>query len=1126
MKNKTKLLFAGILAAFLMLAVPFAVVSFDADDADATSYTEVGNWDQLETAINNSEISAIKFVNNIVYESDTEGEYGLQITRSMEIDGNGYTLSRMTESSVDNWGFVNISGIGNGEVTIKGLTIDFAGGNRSRSINVVESQNLTLNIFNTKINNGTHYPLFIGSDSVNVNITSSGEKDKESELRGYCAIRIEANNASINVTDTRLIGNNTYSGVTSSYCTIMVNNGCSANITLENTDVTSIYENDVPGYQYAFYFYEGATGSVDIKNNVTFKTLNGESPADTYFGAGDAVAIFNGTLKGKVEATEVDSTQTFSITGYDGNSLSGLKVYGDAISNDAKCNISVSNIKTADAGILVKNAGDVTISNCEVTGSVALEQDFKTNGGILVSQSNSATILDNIVTCNETEDGKSFFGVGVQKVRSAVISYNEIYGIDNAVWADMTLPNEDKSKVVGSSVTINGNSLKWGSNQDGFEGRGIRSESYETVMINGNTFIPNPNETIDVGNVAKITYTGKVQFKGNFIGANKADCGIDFIDSTGKDVFVDIASNFGTSDIAADGNWYISKSIKCSLMTISGNVVFGSDFVANNMMEFGVPYGFSGSISISAKDGASFNGLYVRSYWQPSGNPPQDIESVSISNIKSSNGISVIHLNGDVTIEDCTIIGNIGGNKYNHKIGGICVNIAKKTTINNNVIDFDGEYSEGYFGIDLLRCGPTVIVTNNKVYDAPDNAFCYQNNTKYSKSDVVLTISGNTFSEWACSEEEEGRGIRAASIKDIYVQDNQFLKSYSGSSNEDGNLMKVTAYTGTFEFERNFMNGYELRGDIKTGAGSDTFIDAGTIFDSLEVKSGEIYNCFDVTINDVIEIEDGGFFSLVEGGSLYLEPNATITGTINGPDDTCLTLTNIKAGDLGISIVGGSITLHGSVFGTPGSSVVVNSDDITLDGEFTGAIVRVESGYTVGVGDELVFSAGTEVVLESDAEFSKDPVFEAGTKLKIGTGSSAEVIEITETSKVSSSGVVRTSFDLMIDSENGTVYYNGLETYSIKVFVGDKYGEYLDGLYVKPDAGYIMFRWVDSNGMPVVDSTTIDEGDELVAVCAPVPVSSEVEESAGFDIADHVVLIEAVIAVLVLIGFVAYIRKN
>ena len=805
--------------------------------------------------------------------------------------------------------------------------------------------------------------------------------------------------------------------------------------------------------------------------------------------------------------------------------IAGLIVDGNG--ND----VTISGIKSQDAGILVKNTDVVTITNCEVTGSVALEKDSKTNGGILVSQSNSATISNNSVTCNKEEDSKSFFGVGVQKVMSAVISYNEIYGIDNAVWADMTLPNEvtsDKKpiKVVGSIVTINGNSLSWGSDENGFDGRGVRSESYETVMINGNTFILNPKETIDVGNVAKITFTGKVQFEGNFIGADKADCGIDFIDSTGKDVFVDIASNFGTSDIAADGNWYISKSIKCSLMTISGNVVFGSDFVADNMMEFGVPYGFSGSISISAEDGASFNGLYVRSYWQPSGNPPQDIESVSISNIKSSNGISVIHLNGDVTIEDCTIIGNIGGTKYKQKIGGICVNIAKKTTINNNVIDFDGEYSEGYFGIDLLRCGPAVIVTNNEVYDAPDNAFCYQNNAKYPKSDVVLTISGNTFSEWACSEEEEGRGIRAASIKDIYVQDNQFLKSYSGSSNEDGNLMKVTAYTGTFEFERNFMNGYELRGDIKTGAGSDTFIDAGTIFDSLEVKSGEIYNCFDVTINDVIEIEDGGFFYLVEGGSLYLEPNATITGTINGPDHTCLILTNIKAGDLGISIVGGSITLHGSVFGTPGSSVVVNSNDITLDGEFTGAIVRVKSGYTVGVGDELVFSAGTEVVLESDAEFSKDPVFEAGTKLTIVTGASTEVIQVTETSKVSSLGVIRTSFDLMIDSENGTVYYNGLETYSIKVFVGDKYGEYLDGLYVKPDAGYIMFRWVDSNGMPVVDSTTIDEGDELVAVCAPVPVSSDVEESAGFDIADHVVLIEAVIAVLVLIGFVAYIRKN
>ena len=40
MKDK-KLLFIGVLTAFLMLAVPFAVISFDAEDVDADSTTNV-----------------------------------------------------------------------------------------------------------------------------------------------------------------------------------------------------------------------------------------------------------------------------------------------------------------------------------------------------------------------------------------------------------------------------------------------------------------------------------------------------------------------------------------------------------------------------------------------------------------------------------------------------------------------------------------------------------------------------------------------------------------------------------------------------------------------------------------------------------------------------------------------------------------------------------------------------------------------------------------------------------------------------------------------------------------------------------------------------------------------------
>ena len=86
MKNK-KLLFIGVLTAFLMLAVPFAVISFDADDVvaadgDSTGEITVTDEDSLKGALLNSSINIIKVQGMI------ELSKGLvQVERSVKIAG-------------------------------------------------------------------------------------------------------------------------------------------------------------------------------------------------------------------------------------------------------------------------------------------------------------------------------------------------------------------------------------------------------------------------------------------------------------------------------------------------------------------------------------------------------------------------------------------------------------------------------------------------------------------------------------------------------------------------------------------------------------------------------------------------------------------------------------------------------------------------------------------------------------------------------------------------------------------------------------------------------------------------------------------------------------------------------
>jgi len=870
MKNK-KLLFAGILAAFLMLAVPFAVVAFDTDDADATSYTEVGNWDQLETAINNSEISAIKFVNNIVYESDTEGEYGLQITRSMEIDGNGYTLSRMTKSG-DDWRFVNISGIENGTVTIKGLTIDFAGGNYSRSINVSYSQNITLNIFNTKVSNGTHYPVNITPSCTNVNliINETELNSEDGDIKGYCALNIWGTGHTITITNSTLVGNNIHPyHEDNSFSTITINSNSSADITIIDSTIKTLSVND--NEQRAVYFSTGSSGSLKISGD---STVEMDAP-------GYAMIFLN-------EGIDVD--------------LEGL-----------------------------------TLTTTKNENLIYTESDIEFGSGFETDKLLEVSVCSDVNLIGSPNN--SFHGLTVE-------SYDEGY-------YDVVI---DGINSVGAGILVsNAGSVN-------IENCTVSNVDQESVYFGGNIF------GIGASNVNSITIVG---------------CDINNVESTVR---------------AGDG---------------------------------------------SGKDGI---GIFL-----------DQIEKEVI-------------------------------------IGG------QDDTDSNTVV------CTGHNAILITSSSADVKIQNNEISDWTSNA------------DKNCGSSSGEF--------KAGRALRiVATGKTVTISDNVFSKTYSGALVDLGNVAKITG-AEYVSFSNNSMSGIGVLETISSEA-SEVFIDAGTIVVSLTFsKSSESakYYCYGIKASGTVTIKEDADFILLRGGVLELSEGAALTGTVNGPDGARITFTGIVAGPGGATLTGGSI-IAGGMF-TSGS-VTINTDGNVLDGTFDDVDLTIDD-VEVEINDNVVFTNGTTVVLENGAKFTEDPVFEAGTELIIGTGSSAEVIQITETSKVSSAGTVRTGFQLPIFCENGSVSYHGSYVSYITAFVGDKFEDYAYDLFVDPDPGYMMYKWTDENGILLMDSSTLNDGDVLVAVCVPVPEPSgtEVEESSGFDIADHVVLIEAVIAVIILIGFVAYIRKN
>ena len=532
----------------------------------------------------------------------------------------------------------------------------------------------------------------------------------------------------------------------------------------------------------------------------------------------------------------------------------------------------------------------------------------------------------------------------------------------------------------------------------------------------------------------------------------------------------------------------------------SGKVTFTENFETDELITIDT----NGNLDIFGVEGNSLAGLVV------DGNG----YNVTISGLMTESvGIAVFDADV-VKIQNCNVCSvNKELYQYSHNIFGIRVSESNDVTISGNVIsDIETITVEGIkydgVGIGIYKIDESIAINEgNVVSDTGHNSIWIVDSINAS-----VTIEDNEIFNWAI--DGEGRAIRIQNVNSTVISDNLFSKDTVSKDLES-----------TVKVDRNPSKEISVtfNGDILSG--NTIFIDDGTTYDSLSVDAESTYYCYDTTICGNLSAEGDSAFHIAKGGMLSLLSGATINCTINGPGDARITFYGVSAGPGGATLTGGSI-IAGGMF-TSGS-VTISTDGNVLDGTFSNVDLTIDD-VEVEINDNVVFTNGTKVVLENGAKFTEDPVFEAGTELIIGTGPSAEVIPITETSKVSSAGTVRTGFQLPILCENGTAYYKNDEVTDIFVFVGDSYGQYLNKLSVKADTGYFWNNvFTNEFGASVSSSSIVDEVDKLFATCYAAFSSSEADanEPAGFDIADHVVLIEAVIAVLVLIGFVSYIRKN
>lgn len=352
MKNKKMLLFAGVLAAFLMLAVPFAVASVDSEDVDAAESDPVAMigdspYNTIQDAITAAEAGdTIEILKNFSSSSI------ITIDKDLTIDGKDYTYTytgtdRAIDSPKDNP--INL--------TIKNLDIAFTQ-SCQRGINFNNSGILTLDNINVGNDSKVSYVLNLPGNSDGATVVIN-----DSSFIGLIALNVWGENVTVTATDSDFI--------------------CRDNSSVEGYAAISLNNDSVTAAERSTITING--GSVVVEDEVE----GHPSPATR-----------NGTSTGEIILNDTyvvgEQIQTVAVVKYGDNSYSFTTLQG-AINH---ANENISNNHTID---LIR---DIVVSDSlQVDGEINVVGHGKkitvSPGATLTISEDSSLQLTNVPVENE-----------------------------------------------------------------------------------------------------------------------------------------------------------------------------------------------------------------------------------------------------------------------------------------------------------------------------------------------------------------------------------------------------------------------------------------------------------------------------------------------------------------------------------------------------------------------------------------------------------------------------------------------------------------------------------------------------------------------------------------------------
>ena len=626
MKNK-KLLFIGVLTAFLMLAVPFAVVSFDVDNVDATDgpdSTESGSeiepnyivaigetsYESVQGAINATETMDTSKEITIKFLKDASGDGFIipenkNLKLTFDLNGKTYTFNGMPVAS----------GVKKtiGAQLLKGNTIEFING----KLDVVSTNKDSTddNKFVMMIQNYSELTLnnvtLDGSNLANAHISGIGDTNFVLSSNG---------NATVLGSSSIVAGDNGYALDACRYATYLgaqvtfgtgesgftgtvtgkiayggIDTSANDNEVVQSTSIT------VNGGTFNIYgFQKYDTPKTEIPtinlNSGTFNIYNGgEVIFNNILGIAGNVAFtkdFKATSPIMIKASE-----GLNVSGIEGNSLAGLIVNGN--SN----NVTISGVRTEGAGILVKNVMDCTITNCVISNLGLVNNNWKTTvghfAGIGLSGISGKILLENnVIDTNNGADNNVRYGVSINGVtadQGVDIKGNEIKNIG---YSALFLQN-----IIGT-VNVSGNTFtEWNcENSPDDAGRAIRTNDVDTLNVTDNRFFKDYGNRsyADIGNLLKadfdktgdnttggtVTFTGN-QFNDAPIKVSVTNQGV----ANGKGIFFDRGISIdhdSTSSITIEDGMYYWEDVsitgnviidqkKTAEITVYGTLVIGKD---------------------------------------------------------------------------------------------------------------------------------------------------------------------------------------------------------------------------------------------------------------------------------------------------------------------------------------------------------------------------------------------------------------------------------------------------------------------------------------------------------------------------------------------------------------------